>query len=224
MRRVTIGSAIVLAMLLMLTAIAASAVPDGFCDDDRVHPLCTTTPPTMPTPTTMPPTPQPCEDQFTVNGGREQVLFECDWTPQGDGPSTGTIAVTKVSGEVSGLVVMVRDSSPGDLCELSWPGMTSRGWEWYQGPLTDALDLTFPLTDDRGTYWAFSYIDNNDTAQTSAGAHWCGPYDPIDGLRDDLNGDPLHLSVRLDGNRNKNKENAIVNVTLSTGPAQEIMP
>jgi hypothetical protein len=220
MRRVTIGLAIVLALSLMLAAVAIAAPPGGYCDIDENHPNCPTATTSTP-PTTVPPTLQPCEDQFAVIGGREQVAFECEWAPQGNDPSTGTIAVIKVSGEVSHLVVMVRDSSPGDLCELSWPGKTSRGWEWYQGPLTGALDLTFPLTDDRGTYWAFDYLDNGGSLQSSTGAHWCGPYDPIDGLRDDLNGDPLHLRVILDGNKNKNKENASVSLTLS--PVQEFM-
>jgi len=223
------GLAILLALSLMLATVAVAAPP--LCDPDNPNydpesPACstTTTDGTTTTTTTMPPDLQACRDQFTVNGGREQVLFECDWTPQDDGSSTGTIAVTKVSGEVSGLVVMVRDSSPGDLCELSWPGMTSRDWEWYEGRLTGAIELTFPLTDPRGDYWAFEYTNNDLEVVESSGEHWCGPYDPIVGLRTDHNGDPLHLSVLLDGNKNKNKENASVNVTLSTGPAQEIMP
>jgi hypothetical protein len=214
MRRITIGSAIVLALLLMLTAIAASAAPDGFCDDGRVHPKCptTTTSPTIPEPPTL----QPCENQFTVTGGREQVTSECEWTPQGSGPSTGTIAVTKMSGEVSRLIVMVRDSSPGDFCDLYWPEKPSRGSEWYDGPLTGDLELTFPLNDDRGTYWDFDYLDNDgQLVKGSHGKHWCGPYDPIAGLRDDY-GDPLNLRVILKGNKNKNKENAIVSVTLSS--------
>jgi hypothetical protein len=226
MKRFSTGSAIVLALLLMLAAIAIAAPPD-FCDPESPdyklegHPSCSDTSTTTPEPSTIEACPT---GTFTVPGGREEVTFECKWTPQdngleGNGPSTGTIAVTKVSGEVSRLVVMVRDSSPGDLCELTWPGKTSRGWEWYQGPLTGPLGLTFPLTDDRGTYWAFGYLDNDGVFRSSTGAHWCGPYDPIDGLRDDLNGEPLNLRVILDGNKNKNKENASVNVILS--PVQE---
>jgi hypothetical protein len=222
MRRVTIGLAIVLALSLMLAAVAIAAPPD-FCDPESPdyklegHPSCSDTSTTPPEPSTIEACPT---GTFAVTGGQEQVLFECEWTPQGNGPSTGTIAVIKVSGEVSHLVVMVRDSSPGDLCELSWPGKTSRGWEWYQGPLTGALDLTFPLTDNRGTYWNFVYTDNDGEDVASSGEHWCGPYDPIDGLREDLNGEPLNLRVILDGNKNKNKENASVNVTLSS--AQEV--
>jgi hypothetical protein len=221
MRRITIGSAIVLALLLMLTAIAASAAPDGFCEDGRVHPRCptTTTSPTIPEPPAL----QPCEDQFTVTGGREQVVFECDWILPDEAPDAvvdGVVTVHLDEGEVSGLVVMVRDSSPGDFCDLYWPEKPSRGSEWYDGPLTGDLELTFPLNDDRGTYWDFDYLDNSGVLQSSTGAHWCGPYDPIDGLRNDLNGDPLHLRVFFDGNKNKNKETAIVSVTLS--PVQEV--
>lgn len=224
MRRFAIGLAILLALSLMLAAVAIAAPPGDYCDISGSHPKCTTTTsdPTTP-PTTVAPDSQPCaEGQFTVAGGREQVLFECDWAPVNDGASQGIVTV---SGEVSRVVVMVRDSSPGDLCELSWPGKTSRGWEWYEGPLTGALDLTFPLTDTRGIYWDFDYMDNNgDPVMGSTGEHWCGLYDPIDGLRDDLNGDPLHLFVILDGNKNKNKENASVNVTLSPNPVQEVTP
>ncbi len=216
MKRFTIGLAIVLALSMMLTAIASAASLEEFCDDYPDHQRCDDiTPPTMPT---VPPALQPCEDHFTVTGEREQVVFECDWILPDEAPEAvvdGVVTVRLDEGEVSGLVVMVRDSSPGDLCELSWPGKTSRGWEWYQGPLTGALDLTFPLTDNRGTYWAFDYLDNSGDLQPSTGEHWCGPYDPIDGLRDDLNGEPLHLRVILDGNKNKNKETAIVSVTLS---------
>lgn len=224
MRRFAIGLAILLALSLMLAAVAVAA--PSFCDPEnpRYDPdnkLCTTTTTSDPTTTTTtkPPDLRLCEDEFTVTGGREQVLFECDWAPVNDGASQGIVTV---SGEASRVVVMVRDSSPGDFCELSWPGKTSRGWEWYEGSLAGVLELTFPLTDDtRGIYWAFDYIDNNgDWVMGSSGEHWCGTY--IDGLRDDLNGDPLHLFVILDGNKNKNKENASVDVTLS--PVPEVTP
>jgi hypothetical protein len=191
----------------MLAAVAIAAPPGDYCDISESHPKCTTTTP----PTTVP----LCEAEFPVTESREQVLFECDWAPVNDGAPQGIVTI---SGEVSRVVVMVRDSSPGDLCELSWPGKTSRGWKWYDGRLTGDLDLTFPLTDTRGTYWDFDYTDNNGNPVTgSTGEHWCGP-----DRWDDLNGDPLHLFVLLDGNKNKNKENASVNVTLS--PVPEVTP
>jgi len=164
-------------------------------------------------PTTEPPTLSPCLDSETFSGSGVH-RFECDWTPSDPGTDNpeGVIRVEKQgSGEVSHLVVMVRDSSPGDICELDWEGKTIEDSEWYVGPLTSDLDLTFPLSDDdRGTYWEFEFFDNFDIKKESNGEHWCGPYDPIDGLRDDLNGDPLHLAVNM-----RAKKDTTVTITLS---------
>ncbi|MEN8114051.1 MAG: hypothetical protein ABFS21_06650 [Actinomycetota bacterium] len=203
----------------MLTAIAATAVPPNCEDLPDDHPLYCGPPPSSTTTTTTttptePPDLSPCPDLIELSG-TGTVRFECDWKPENDSSTTGTISVDLVKGDVSRFVLMVRDSSPGDLCELAWDGMPpGYQFEWYEGRLDGDLLLIFPLADDRGSYWDFDYHDNYNELKASTGEHWCGPYDPIAGLRDDLNGDPLHLAVSM-----RAKKDTTVNVTLF--PEQE---
>jgi hypothetical protein len=218
MRRFTVGLAIVLALSLLLAAVAIAAPP--ICDPtnpryDPNSPACSTDT----TPTTPPELPdlQPCPESFTLSGSGWSD-FECDWTPANTGAMEGIVTVD-VEGEVRLLTVAVRDSAPGDYCDLVWEGNTPGDSEWYVGSPTGDLVLTFPLTDDRGTYWNFMYTDNDGAGVASSGEHWCGPYDPIDGLRTDLNGDPLHLSVGLRG-----KKTASVTVTLMLEQATTTTP
>jgi hypothetical protein len=183
MRRFTVGLAIVLALFLMLAAVAIAAPPD-FCTNHPDNPNCTTT--TDGTSTTVP-SDVPLCDNIPLLGGPGRTSFECVWTP--DEPTNiaenleGTVTVDVTDGEVSGLVVSVRDSAPGDICVLM------QEWPDQLGPV---FTTTFPLADvARGTnYWDFG------------GTHWCEPYDPIAGPREDLNGKPLHVNVGFVGKKN----------------------
>lgn len=162
---------------------------------------------------TEPPAENPCPDLIELSGPR--VLFECDWAPTSDGPTDGIVTVTmNPGGEVSHLVVMVRDSSPGDLCELSWDGKATDE-QWFVGPLHGDLELSFPLVDStRGRYWDY-WHEADELWYT--GEHWCEPYDPVVGQRTDLNGDPLHLAVSM-----RAKKDTVVTVSLI--PVQEEDP
>ncbi len=168
--------------LPVLAATAATAGPD-FCDRKPNHPSCSTTPPPD-----EPAVAQPCETVTTLRG-TGNLGFDCDWTPKEDGVTTGTVTVTVTSGEVSRVVVFVRDSAPGDICVL-------KQWDKATGTVFEA---SFPLVDERGTYW-----DN--------GTNWCEPFDPIVGQRSDLNGEPLHVRVNV-----RAKKGTDVEVSLSPG-------
>ena len=188
MRRFTIGLAIVLALSLMLAAVAIAA-PPGYCGpngSNQDHPSC----PTTPSPDPDPPDLQPCPESFPLSGSGWSD-FECDWTPA----NTGTMGIITVNvvGEVSLLNVVVRDSKPGDYCELSWEGKTDGDSEWYSGSPTGDLELTFPLVAGDDSYW-------------DSGTNWCGP-------RTDLNGEPLHLWVGFRGKKT-------VSVTVTMDPLE----
>jgi len=195
-RRLTTAGVLgaVFALILGATAIATAAPPD-FCDPELPetykpdHPSCVTT--TTATTVPEPPTPEPCPSgTFQVAYSPGTTTLECDWILPNDAPTpfeNGVVTAHLVEGKVRTFTVMVRDSSPGDICELSWDGKSPGDWEWYQGQLTatEDLELTFPLQDDRGPYWDFAYTNNAGDLVTSNGEHWCGPYDPIEGLRTD---------------------------------------
>ncbi len=196
--------AVAVALVIALPAGAGkpdcSTYPDGHplaCDDDPPEP----------------PAANPCPDPIELSGSR--VLFECDWAPTNDGATDGIVTVTmNPGGEVSHLVVMVRDSSPGDLCELSWEGKTTDE-QWFVGPLdVSPLVLTFALDDERDdSYWFYDW--NADDGVETHGEHWCEPYDPVVGQRTDLNGDPLHLAVSM-----RAKKGTVVEIALV--PSQEV--
>lgn len=169
---------------LALFALVMAAVPAGAAKPDcKPHqPNCSTTPTT-----TEPPLAQSCATLTTLSG-TGSLGFECDWTPKNDGPTTGTVTVTVISGEVSRVVVFVRDSAPGDICVLEQ-------WDKATGTVFEA---SFPLKDGRGTYW------------DQGGTNWCEPFDPVAGQRTDLNGDPLHLRVNV-----RAKKGTVIEVSLS---------
>ena len=178
MRRFTIGSAIVLALLLMLAAVAVAA--PSFCDPDspRFDPdnkLCatTTTSDTTSTTTTTVPEPplQSCEKLPTLSGPG-YVDFGCDWTPTDREVSEGVVALTVTGGEASYLAVFVRDSSPGNICV----------WKKWDKATGHDFTVTFPLVRGDDTYW------------NTGGEEWCAPYDEF-GPKEDLNGEPLTLRV-----------------------------
>jgi len=98
-----------------------------------------------------PPAPEPvpaCETATTLSG-TGGLNLECAWTPDNSGVSTGTVSVDVKEGEVSYLVIAVRDSSPGDYCT----GPTI----WNTKPLGSEFSVTFDLDG----YW-YSPTD------------WCG--------------------------------------------------
>jgi hypothetical protein len=212
----------VFALFVVTTATAAPPNSD-WCGPDGTkpdHPSCADVTTTTEAPE--PPTLQACPSgTFRIGYQPGTTRFECDWILPAEAPEgveyIGGITALLVEGQVRTFTVMVRDSSPGDLCELSWDGKTPGDWEWYEGQLTaDGLDLTFPLSDDRGTYWDFVYVDNDGATQLSSGEHWCGPYDPIEGLRAELNGDPLHLALTMRAARG-----TVVEVALDPVRVQE---
>jgi hypothetical protein len=189
MKRVAIFVAVVTAELLMLTAIASAAPPD--CDERPDHPRCSTTTTT----TTEPPIAQPCETVTSLTVTNGQHGFECEWTPEFSSNETGTVTVETVSGEITRLVIFVRDSSPGDICVLNQ----------LDKPIASVVEATFPLVDDEGvSYW-------------DSPTHWCERFDPVAGQRTDLNGDPLHLRINF---RAKRGTDASTEVLISLSPGQ----
>lgn len=215
MRRFSIGLVLVVALLLMLTAIAASAVPDGFCDGDRVHPQCPTT--TTPTPTTTPESSplQACTADVlddVGDGSIGRVGLECLWTPADNGALVGTITV-EPSSPISQLVVFVRDSSPGDICVLKQLGKVD-------SPYVASFNLFYPVLseDFDPPYEPYNYAPYVDkTYWTWNAPNWCYPQDPIVGMREDLNGEPLHLNVGFLAKKN-------TTVTVSLNPPQKEDP
>ncbi len=180
--------------LLALVAVALAAPPD-FCGEDGTnpdHPSCTSTPTTTTT-TIEPAVEQPCET-ITTLGGTGQWSFGCDWTPANTEASIGTIQIRAINGDVSRVVVFVRDSDPGDICLL----------EQWDKPTSDLIEASFPLVYKNGeTYW------------TQGGTHWCTPFDPAVGERTDLNGSLLHVDVSVRG-----KKGTVVEVTLTPGQTE----
>jgi hypothetical protein len=168
---------------VMSFALVMAAVPAGAAKPDcKPHqPNCSTT--------TEPPLVQSCATLTTLSG-TGSLGFECDWTPRNNGATTGTVTVTVISGEVSRVVLFVRDSSPGDICVLE---------QWWKATGT-VFEASFPLADGPETYW------------NQGGTNWCEPFDPVAGQRTDLNGDPLHVRVNV-----RAKKGTVVEVTLSPG-------
>ena len=106
-----------------------------------------------------PPAPEPvptpaCESPTTLSG-TGGLNLECAWAPTDEGVSTGTVAIDVIAGEVSYLVIAVRDSSPGDYCT----GPTI----WNTKPLGSEFSVTFDLDGywDSPTDWCGT--DRTDT-------------------------------------------------------------
>lgn len=105
----------------------------------------------------------------------ESSGFECLWTPsQESGSLVGTITVEPLDGQIDRLVVFVRDADPGDICVLE---------QNLEDESEPPYEVSIPLVDERGSYWDFT------------DGHWCEPYDPIDGQREDPNGMPLVVDI-----------------------------
>ncbi len=242
MRRFTIGSAMVLALLLMLTAIATAAPPNCVelpfehphycgppCDDlDPDDPNFCGTPLPTPTTTTTPETStlEPCLTDIVIEVPKPgRVGYECLWTP-GEPESIsaegveGIVTVTP-DGGISQLAVYVRDQAPGDIC-LGAYGMEDD--QVFEG----SFDLSYgDLLDDEiwdpdDLYPDFAPYE--DTTYWSfgvydvhgeTGTHWCYPQeDAVPYMRPDLNGPPLHLWVGFMAK----KDAGDVAVTLSVEP------
>jgi hypothetical protein len=174
--------AVALAMLISGTA---SGAPEKNCDDPKwqEHPACVTT-------STQPPTTQQCPTVVEIDAAGGRVEFECDWTPAHDEAAlSGHVGVRVLSGEMSRLVIFVRDSNPGDICAL----------EQWDRPAADEFEAAFPLIVGNETYWG-------------APTHWCSRFDPVSGTREDSNGDPLNLFIGLRG-----KKGTVIEVTLTPG-------
>lgn len=127
------------------------------------------TPPVTPT-TTEPPAVPSCESgPLPVAAGINN--FECEWTPQEIDSTVGTVTVEVDSGAISGLVIFVVDSYPGNICVL----------EQINKP-TNHESVEFPLREADGTtYW------------NTGGTDWCAQYDGSP--QEDLNGPALHIRV-----------------------------
>jgi hypothetical protein len=181
------------ATLPILVAAAAAGAPD--CGDPKWsdRPACQTTTTTpIPVAHACPAAPKVGDPSIITIEGAGSETFECDWSPAYDASrQSGTVNVTVDAGEVSRLVVFVRDSNPGDICVLK---------EWDR-PSSNSFEVSFPLVLGDETYWQHA-------------TNWCSRFDPVAGTRDDLNGDPLHLSVNVRG-----KKGTSVEVTLTPGQA-----
>lgn len=133
----------------------------------------------VPTTTSLPDEPPPpaeepaCEAVNLLPFDGTTVQFDCAWTPEADGSPIGTIDVDAV-GEVAYLVIAVRDSSPGDYCldPVIWDG---KG-------LGSHFEASFDLVRGTDSYWLHP-------------TNWCGD-------REDLNGDPLTVTVNARVKRN----------------------
>lgn len=173
----------------MLFAGGASGASSKDCDDPRWqdHPSCQATSTTSTTTTTEPPMIPSCDEIppiVVTQGGYFGI--ECEWTPAFDGEApAGTVTAT-ATGSVSWLVMVVRDSNPGDICVLE---------EWDR-PSASVLEASFPLVSGNESYW-------------ESPVHWCSRFDGAAGTRDDLNGEPLNVVVNLRG-----KKGTIVEVSL----------
>jgi hypothetical protein len=191
-----------LAVVMTLVVALPAGADKPNCKTNPDHPSCHTTP------TPEPPAVQPCEPGVTTLSGNGWLEFECDWTPkETDIPATGMVTVTKIgpSGEVSHVVIAVRDSAPGDIC----------GWVTFDKPDGDVFEASFPLSDARGTYWGYTNpLDTNEPPTEYVGEHWCERYDPIAGPRTDLNGEPLSVVVNA-----RVKKGTVIQISLT--PDQE---
>jgi len=226
-RRFTIGSAIVLALLLMLAAIATAA-PEN-CEElpiDNPHycgpPPSSTTTSTTTTTTTLPSTLEPCPtDTFAIPIPKPgPVNYECLWTPEDPmaAPGVGVEGIVKVAPPegidqlvgISSLVVFVRDDSPGDICLLTQGAENQTGLD---GSFVGSFDLSYgdppafhedwvnpyPLIFDKYVDKTYWNFSHFDDPGEN-GTHWCYPQDGIESMRQDLNGPPLHLWVRFRAN------------------------
>ncbi len=139
-----------------------------------------------------PPTTATC-GTITLIGASGSSTFECDWTPENTS-TPGLVTVETISGDVTRLLVLVRDSSPGDICVF----------EQWDRPVATEFEATVPLSTDTESYW-------------ESPEHWCSRFDGVPGVREDLNGKPLHLRIDL-----RAKKGTEVRVTLS--PGQQAQP
>jgi hypothetical protein len=144
----------------------------------------------VPTTTSLPDEPPPpaeepvCETVNLLPFERTWVQFDCAWTPDDDGSPIGTVGV-EADGEVVYLVIAVRDSSPGDYCldPVIWDG---KG-------LGTHFEASFDLVRGIESYWLHP-------------TNWCGD-------REDLNGDPLTVTVNARVKRN-------TDLTVTLDPSQ----
>lgn len=144
--------------------------------------------------------PVACDQAITLAGGGT-VEFECLWSPAdpgSDGNWAGRVGITARDQlgslvELGSLVVFVRDSSPGDVCLL----------EQLSQPAGSLFEFDVPLVYGTDEYWA----GNQES--------WCGRFDDGGG-RDDLNGEPLHLSVNFRSKRNTSVDISLTVVELGT--------
>ena len=207
MRRLPI--LLVFALMFVLLALSPASAGKPNCDDPESHPSCKAD---DPPPATTP----PCTDEILTGiTGNGRVGVECLWTPAADVSVEGTVTVTP-NRAISSLVVFVRDSSPGDICMLEQPGKADApfvaSFDLAYGELAepdgwDPYNIYPNFSDWTGqNYWDFSYEGD--------GAHWCYPQDGVQGMREDLNGKPLHVNVGWIA-----KKNTTVDVALF--PAQE---
>ena len=173
MRRFTIGSAMVLALLLMLTAIATAAPPNCAelpfdhphycgppCDElDPSDPNYCDTPTTTTTTTTTSPVPdpstlEPCPAEKVIEVLKPgPVSYECLWTPEepalisAEGVVEGIVTVTPTTEGVSSLVVFVRDDAPGDIC-LGAYGIDVDDQISTDGRFEGSFDLSYGSVED----------------------------------------------------------------------------
>lgn len=216
MKRFAVGAAVVFTFLLV--ASVAGAVPPGFCDDHPDHAKCTTTTTSATTTTTTPTQLPACSDVMTITG-KASTSFECLWTPVNNGSEAATVTVSNIQGAISGPpTVFVRDDSPGDICLLEqagdWGGQTGPEYVasfdlfYHQVPSGDGvLDYSAWLGH---SYWGFVMEPGMEE-----GTHWCAPQDPIlDSIREDTNGQPLHLVVSFNA-----KKGGSLEISLSPGQA-----
>ncbi len=191
--RLVLGATLVIASVLILGAVAGAAPPEckpKDCPD--------------PTPTTQPSPLEACTSEV-ISGisatGRTEV--ECLWTPKNAGTIVGSVTVEADPGAISGVVVFVRDDSPGDICVLE------QDWDGQTGPsYTASFDLAYGDLPDPFAEYA------NQTYWSWDGPHWCYPQDGDSDMRDDSNGKDLHLHVSF-----RAKKGSTVDITLN--PPQE---
>lgn len=133
-----------------------------------------------------PPEIDPCPAAVQVDNIKRTYDFECEWSPSDSTPTPadGTVAVEVTRGSITYLAVSVRDSSPGDICVLESEWLDASGESLMPLGAGSAVVATFPLVYGGESYW-------------DAPVHWCSRFDPIDGIRADLNGDPLHFQIYL---------------------------
>ena len=96
--------------------------------------------------------------------------------------------------------------------------------EWDAPPYTASFDLDYgELPDDTAWDPDDLYPDyeryENHTYWSFEGPNWCYPQDQILGMRDDLNGVPLHLRVNF-----RAKNNTTVQITLSPSQSDSVVP